>query len=256
VPAPPPVDVRRPLADLVAQVPPGSLLGVGGAGLSRKPLAALDALAAQGRGDLTLVTVVGGLDVEWLLAAGMVRQVIAAYVGLEGLGLAPTFRRMREEGTLAFEEWSEWTLLLALRAAAEGVPYAPTRAALGTDTAKEHPRWREVACPFTGEPLLAVPALAPEVSLIHAAVADPLGQAWVEGDAHADRLLAQASARVLVTAEEVLPEDGRPRLGEPTVWGAAAVAAVPRGAWPGGCAPRYRPDPEAIAARLAAGVAR
>lgn len=239
------VDRRTDVRDLASRIRPGATLGVGGSGLARKPVALLQRLARTGR-DLTLVTLVGGLDVEILLGAGVLTKLVAAYVGLESLGLAPRFRAGREAGTLDFREWSEWTLLLALRAAAEGVPSTLTRAALGTDTEAENADWKRVACPFTGEPLLAVPAIRPDVALLHVSVADRLGNGWIEGDPHADAILAAASGQVMFTAEEVLPVDGRPKLGVPSVAGADAVAEVPHGAFPGGCAPRYRPDPDAI----------
>jgi glutaconate CoA-transferase subunit A len=247
-PAPFRLDRRAAIESLAEWVPDGATVGVGGSGLGRKPLALVRSLIAAGRRDLTVVTLVGGVEVELLLAAGRLRRLVATYCGLEGLGLAPTFRRLRETGRLDFREWSEWTLIQALRAAAEGAPCALTPSALGTDTQREHPDWKVVPCPFTGEPLLAVPAVAPDVALLHVGVADRLGNAWAEGDPHTDRLLAEASRCVLVTAEEVWPEDGRPRLGRPLVTGAAAVAWAPGGAAPGGCAPRYRPDPEAVAA--------
>src|SRR5579875_2309236 len=159
------IDRRADLETVPRWLADGQTVAFGGSGLARKPLAAVRRLLDAGRRDLTVVTPVGGPEVELLLAAGAVRRLIASYVGLEGLGLAPTFRRLREAGALDFREWSEWTLILALRATVEGVPFAATRAALGSDTEADHPDWRRITCPFTGEPLLAVPALAPDLAL-------------------------------------------------------------------------------------------
>ncbi len=239
-------------AEVAAAIAPGSCVGVGGSGLARKPLALVRALAQAGVRDLDLWTGVGGLEVEVLLAAQAVGHLHATYVGLEAVGLAPLFRRAREEGRLAFDEWSEWTLIAALRAGAEGAPFAPVRAGLGSDVAAGHADWRPFASPLDGEPLLAVPPVRPQVALLHVDVATRDGRAYVLGDSHCDRLWALAAERVFVSAERVEGAAWEPPQGlrAPVAWGGAVAGVVyaPGGARPGGIAPWYRPDPDAVRA--------
>jgi glutaconate CoA-transferase subunit A len=252
-PPPRPARVRRCGPDAVARaVPDGARLAVGGSGLARKPMRLVAALAEAGRRDLDLWTGVGGLEVDLLLAAGAVARLHAAFVGLEALGLAPVFRRLREAGRVAFDEWSEWTLIAALRAGAEGAPFAPVRAALGSDVAALHPEWRPFPSPLDGEPLLAVPPVTVDALLLHADVATEDGRAYVLGDPHTDRLWALAAERVYVSAERVYGEGWEPPGGllapvapPDRVEG---VVEAPGGARPGGIAPWYRPEPEAVRA--------
>jgi glutaconate CoA-transferase subunit A len=250
---PAPSAPTRRVADAAAvasAIGDGTRLAVGGSGLARKPLALVEALVAAGRRELDLWTGVGGLEVEMLLAAGAVRTLHASYVGLEALGLAPLFRRWREAGRLRFDEWSEWTLIAAVRAGAEDAPFAPVRAALGSDLVALHPEWRAFASPFDDEPLLAVPPVRPQAALLHVDIATADGRAYVLGDVHTDRLWALAAERVYVSAERVLPASWEPPAGlaAPVAYGpaVAAVVAAPGGARPGGAAPWYRPDPAGV----------
>jgi glutaconate CoA-transferase subunit A len=227
-------------------------VAIGGSGLARKPLTLVRALVEAGRRDLDLWTGVGGLDVELLLAGAAIGQLHATYVGLEALGLAPLFRRLREEGSLAFDEWSEATLIGAVRAGAEGAPFAAMRVALGSDLVPLHADWRAFASPFDAEPLIAVPPVTVDTLLAHVDVATADGRAYILGDAHMDRLWALAAGAVYLSAERVVEETWQPR-GD--VWtrvaaGAvvAGVVAAPGGARPGGDAPWYRPDPDAVQA--------
>lgn len=254
VASPPPVEPAwervTTAAEVAAGIPAGSRVGIGGSGLARKPLSLVKALVDAGVRDLDLWTGVGGLEVEMLLAASAVARLHAAYVGLEGLGLAPVFRRAREEGRLAFDEWSEWSLIAAVRAGAEGAPFAPVRAGLGSDLAPAHPEWRPFASPIDGEPLLALPPVRPEVVLLHVDVATRDGRAYVLGDAHGDRLWALAAERVYVSAERVEEADWEPAHGVVAAVAAgpavAGVVHAPGGCRPGGIAPWYRPDPEGV----------
>ncbi len=254
VTSPPPIEAARERVttalEVAAAIRAGCRLAVGGSGLMRKPLFLVRALVEAGVRDLDLWTGVGGLEVEMLLAASALSELHATYVGLEALGLAPLFRRAREEGQLRFDEWSEWTLIAALRAGAEGAPFAPVRTALGSDLTALHPLWRPFASPLDGEPLLAIPPVRPEVVLLHVDVATRDGRAYVLGDSHCDRLWALAAERVYVSAERIMAADWEPAQGlvAPVAAGAqvAGVVAAPGGARPGGIAPWYRPRAEGV----------
>lgn len=185
----------------------GSSVAFGGGGIQRKPMAAAKALAAAPVNDLAVVTMLGGPDVDVLIGAGKVRELHFAFVGFDAFGLAPNFRKAREAGELRAVEYSEATILAAFEAAAKNLPFLPTRFGLDTDiTETPTAPFRRVVCPFTGEELLAVPPLAPDVAFIHANVADRHGNAVIVGDGYADPLLLQAAKRTFVTAERIVDE--------------------------------------------------
>jgi glutaconate CoA-transferase subunit A len=154
---------------------------------------------------LDLITFLGGPDIDILAAFGRVRSVAFSYVGWDVLGLAPHFRQARESAAVKATEYSERTFLLALRAAAERVPFMPTRSPVGTDlmTVPNSP-YTPLQCPITGQLLAAVSALQPDVAFIHVNIADRLGNGVICGDTYADPLLARASRRVVLTAERLV----------------------------------------------------
>jgi glutaconate CoA-transferase subunit A len=225
-------------ADLVAAVPDGATVGFGGAGLSRKPMRAAVEIGRAGRRDLDLLTFVGGLEVEALLSAGALRSVTASYVGLGAHGRAPRFTEAVASGAVDDREMSEWMLVGGLRAAAMGVPFLPTRAGLGSDLAAER-ALRDVVDPYTGEDFLAVPALRPDVAVIHAWRADSAGNVQVPWPPDhlwdVDITLARAAGTVVVCAEEVVDEETVAREGHLTrlfAFEVTRVVPAPGGSWP------------------------
>lgn len=209
-------------------------------------MAACRALAALGRRDLVVIAFLGSLDVELLLEAGCVGELHAAGVALDAAGLAPRFRRAREEGAPPFVEWSEGAMVAALEAGALGLDSALTRSCLGTDLPRLNPMLREVADPHTGAPVIAARALAPDLALIHVAGVDAHGHAYCDGDLAADGLLARAARRTVVTYEREEPADP-PRVALSRLWIERAVR-VPDGARPTSCHPLYAADLAAVAA--------
>lgn len=198
--------------DLVAGA---ASVAFGGGGLQRKPMRAVSTIARSPLERLDVITFLGGPDVDLLAGLGKIRRLHYAFVGFDSLGLAPRFRAARESGGIEAVEYSEALMLTALEAAAKRLPFLPSRFGLGTDvlTTRTCPM-KTFNCPLTGEVLVAVPALAPDLAVIHANEADAAGNALIHGDAFADCLLAQAAARVVVTAERVvekLPANHPPR---------------------------------------------
>jgi glutaconate CoA-transferase subunit A len=168
-------------------------------------MAAAKALARTALRDLSVVAFLGGPEVDVLVGRGQARAVSFAYVGLDLLGLAPNFRRARERGELDVCEYSESMFITALQAAVRRVPFLPTRSGIGADVvAVPGAPFARVECPFTGEVLTAVPALAPDVAFLHANEADRLGNARICGDPFLDSLLARASGQVVVVADRVV----------------------------------------------------
>lgn len=229
------------LAELAAQIPDGASVGLGGAGLQRKPMAAVRALAAAGRRELRVVSFLGSLEVELLLAAGCVRELHSAGVALDGAGLAPRYRAARQQQTIDFVEWSEGTLLCALQAAARGVPSLPTWMALDTDLPALNSNVREARDPFTDDRVMQVRARALDFAILHVPAIDPAGNAYVEGDIGVDGALARAAKRVFVTYEAVDEEPDPRRTALSRIW-VDAAAQAPNGAWPTGCHPVYSAD--------------
>jgi len=246
-------DRRTSLSEAIAAIEDGAVVGTGGAVLSRKPLAAVRELVASGRRDLELVTFAGSLDVELLVAAGAVRAVRSSSVSLGPAGRAPAFAEAVEAGQIEDLEESEWMLLGGLRAAAAGMPFLPTRAAIGSDLVAAR-GLREVVDPYTGERLLAVPALAPDVAILHAWRADPEGNVQVPWPPDhlwdVDLLLARAARRTIVTVERIVDSGVVAATSERTALFAFEVDAVveaPRGAAPTASPPDYGVDHAGVA---------
>jgi glutaconate CoA-transferase subunit A len=247
--------VRDCVVDLqsaVAEIPDGATVAVGGSPLARKPIAAIRALAQANKRELELLTFTGSLDVELLVRAGALRAVRASYVSLGEAGRARAFEAAVLAGEIEDLEESEWMLLGRLRAAAAGLPFLPTRA--GLESALVAARGlREVSDPYTGVSYLAVPALAPDVAIIHAWRADPEGNVQMpwppEHLADVDVLVARAAKRAVVTVERIVSTDEVMRAPERTVlfgFEVGAVVEAPRGAWPTASAPDYRADLAAL----------
>jgi len=169
------------IEDATALVPDGSTLALGGLSMNSSPMAFVRELIRQGKKDLTLVAIVNGMAVDWLVAAGCVRRVISGLISFEGMGLAPNFRNAIESGTVTLEEYSEYLLIARLRAAATNLPFIPTKAGLGTDVIGLHPETTRLETdPVTGEAYVACTPLPVDVAVVHAHAADVLGNVRVD----------------------------------------------------------------------------
>src|SRR5579862_7635797 len=198
-------DKRASLAEAAALVNDGAMIALGGGLSARLPMALVRELIRQGRRDLHLVGSAHSIDVDLLVAVGAVRRCEESYVGFEqDLGLAPAYRRAAQDGTIEVAESCCATILAQLRAAEFGVPFLPVRGVRGSDIARLHPEYAEVTCPFTGETLVAVPALRPDVALLHAPVGDRYGNLHLEQPYVLDERFACASAAVVATVDEIV----------------------------------------------------
>lgn len=186
-----------------------------------------------------------------ILAAGKCfdRCDIAYIVGLEMRGLSSNARRVMESGAVKVTEWTNATLDWRYKAAAMGVPFFPARSALGTDVFK-HSAAKEITCPFTGQKLLAVPALYPDVSVVHVHRADVYGNCQVDGIAIADYDVARASKHLIVTTEHLVSTDEirkDPLRTLAPYWMVDAVCHVRYGGYPGNMPYEYYSDEEHLA---------
>jgi glutaconate CoA-transferase subunit A len=237
-------DKRASLADAVSLVAAGAMVALGGGLSARLPMAMVRELVRQGRRGLHLVGSAHSIDVDMLVAVGAVRRCEESYVGFEqDLGLAPSYRRAAEDATIEVAESCCATILAQLRASEMGLPFLPVRGVRGSDIARLHPEYAEITCPFTGETLVAVPALRPDVALLHAPSGDRYGNLHLEQPYVLDERFASASRMVVATVDEICSPEEVAAAGV-TVPGhlVAAVAEVPFGAHPTSCYPRYAYD--------------
>lgn len=190
--------------DVVSQLWDGMTLGIGGWGSRRKPMALVRAILRSPLKDLTVVSY-GGPDVGLLASAGKIRRLVFGFVTLDTIPFDPWFNRVREAGEIEVTEYDEGVLGTALSAAAQRLPFLPTRAGLGSDVMRVNPELRTVRSPYGDEELLAVPALKLDASLVHMNRADARGNAQYLGpDPYSDELFALAADRCYVSAEKIV----------------------------------------------------
>lgn len=233
------------LAEAAGLVGDGAVVALGGALSYRQPMALVRELVRQGRRDLHVVGSAHGVDVDLLVAAGAVGTVEESYVGYEqDFGLAPAYRRAAESGSIKLRESCCYTLLQQLRAAEYGIPFMPVRGILGSGILGLHPEYAEIASPFGGgERLVAVPALAPDVALLHAPLADRRGNVHLTRPLVLDERFAFASRNVVVTAERIAETDEVAEAGIVVpAFAVTAVVEAPYGAHPTSCYPSYTYD--------------
>jgi glutaconate CoA-transferase subunit A len=244
------MDKRISLTEAAALVEPGCMLALGGLTLYRRPVAFVMELIRRFQetgapADLTLLTFTAGMESDLLVGSRMVQRVRTCYFGLEIFGLAPMFTYLANRGELEILEETEASLAFGLRAQMAGVGFMPGHGWLGTDLPGLRPDVRTVIDPYSGEELMAFPAIRPDVAVIHALQADLEGNAVIGGNKGVDVELAQVAIKVVVTAEQVVSSLDRVDLAAPAV---TAVVEVPHGAAPTSCHPLYPIDGEAILA--------
>lgn len=239
------IDKRCSLAELAGRVRDGDCVAVGGGLSSREPMALLRELLRSGRKGLHAVGSAHGIDIDLLCGGGAVAASSESYVGFEqDFGMAPNYRRASEDGSVEIRDNCCYTLVQQLRAAIAGLPFMPIRSVRGTDILRLHPEFKTMACPFTGQELVLVPALKPDVALIHAQYGDARGNLRIEGPPVADILFAQASRKVIATVERIVSTERLRELGGVSIpyFYVTALAEVPFGAHPTACYPCYAYD--------------
>jgi len=208
---PPLTSKRRSLAEAIReQVHDGDAVALGLALESGIPFAAVHEIIRQRRKDLTLIGPISDMAFDQLIAAGTVAKVIAAWVGNVAGGSGYGFRRAYEQGQprrIVMEDHSNFTVGLALKAAAMGLPFLPTFTGIGGDIVRGHPRIRPIEDPFGGAGLLAVGALKPDVAIVHVQRTDASGNAHLWGNLGLTVEAAYAARRTIVVCEEIVPDD-------------------------------------------------
>lgn len=244
-------DKLMSVSDAVAKfVHDGDYVASGGFGANRIATALLHEIVRQEITNLGFAGHTTTHDFQ-VLAAGtrsgqrILSRVDAAYiVGLEARGLSSRARWLMESGEVEVCEWTNYALACRFRAAASGVPFMPIRSMLGTDTFRESAA-QKIVCPFTGKPLIAVPALYPDVALIHVHESDVHGNCRIRGITVADWDLPRASKHVIVSAERIVSVDeirSNPNATVIPAFCVDAVCHVPYGSYPGNMAGEYFSD--------------
>jgi glutaconate CoA-transferase subunit A len=225
------------LQDAAALVKDGEHIGIGGCHTSRTPFAMIWALIRARKKDLVVSRSITSTEGDLLLASGITTHVVTSWF-TQGIvwGVSKVMRHYTESKLAHFEEWSHMSIGLRYRAGAMGLPFMPTRSMLGSDVIKLlGDRVRTMTCPFTGEELVLLPALNPDVVLIHVQRCDPYGNAQIDGLQFMDIDLAMAANRVILTTERIVSNDQIRRAPDQTKIPFFAVDAVVE--LPFGCAP-------------------
>ena len=201
------------------------------------PFAAGHEIVRQQRRDLTLVRMTPDLIYDQLIGMGCARKLVFSWGGNPGVGSLYRLRDAVEHGwprPIEIEEHSHAAVSAAYAAGAAGLPCAILRAYAGSDLPRHNPNIRFVTCPFTGESLAAVPAIRPDVGIVHAQRADRAGNVLLEGIVGVQKEVVLASARALVTVEEVVDELRAPGPNAVILpyWTVTAIAIAPGGARP------------------------
>jgi glutaconate CoA-transferase subunit A len=200
------------------------------------PFAAGQEIVRQGKRDLHLIRMTPDLVYDQMIGAGCARALTFSWGGNPGVGSAHRLRDAVEAGwpgPLEIHEHSHAGMAAAYTAGAARLPFGMLRGYIGTDLPGVNPDIRHVTCPYTGEALATVPAINPDVTILHAQKADRRGNVLISGILGAQKEAGLAAARLIVTVEEIVDELDAPMNAVVLPhWIVTAVAHVPGGAWP------------------------
>lgn len=233
------------LEDAANLIADGQSVGIGGSMMSRTPMAMIWQLIRSGRKNLVCSRSITTSEGDLLLGSGLSNHVITSWFS-QGImwGISKVMREHVESGRARYDEWSHLAIGMRFRAGAMGVPFMPMRPMLGSDVLTSRPEARAIACPFTGEKILLVPALNPDVAIIHVHSCDAYGNARIEGLQFMDIDLAMAADKVILTTERIISNDQIRRAPDQTkipFFCVDAVVEVPFGSAPHECYGVYEP---------------
>lgn len=235
------------LATALSVIKDGMTVGIGGWIFHGQPMALIRGLIARGVRDLTLVPAPGSVAPDMLIGAGCVKETACVFISFEHLGLAPNFRRAAQSGAVKVLEMDGPGIAGGLRAGACDLPYGLIPD-LGTDLPKVNPNsYRKARVQEGSRPLLEVPAIKPDVLLLHGQQADEEGNVQYFGAGYFDLLMAQAAKHVICSVDRIVPTSTVRQSARLTKIPSAFVDAIvvtPFGAHPG-CSPGLYDQDEA-----------
>lgn len=170
------------------------------------PFAAGHEIIRQGRKDLVLARATPDLVYDQMVAAGCARKVIFSYMGNPGVGSLRAVRAAIESGALEWEEYSHFGMISRLQAGATGLPFMPMNQTAAVDLERSNPNIRRVVDPYSGNEVMVVPPLKPDVAIVHVQRADAHGNAHLWGIVGEQKEAAFAAKHVILTAEEIVDE--------------------------------------------------
>ena len=223
----------------------GMKLGIGGSTMSRTPMAMIWEIIRQGKKNLSCSRSIISTDGDLLFGSGVSDHIITSWFA-QGIlwGLSKVMRHHVEKEGKKYDEWSHMAVGMRFRAGGMGVPFLPIRSMLGSDLLEQRPEAKQFDCPYTGEQLVLVPALNPDVAIIHVQRCDAYGNAQIDGLQFMDIDLALAANKVILTTERIISNDQIRRTPEHTKIPficVDAVVEVPFGCAPHECYGLYEP---------------
>ena len=243
------VDKRMSEQEAIARfVHDGDYVGTELYGTVRAPMSLTRELIRQDKKNLRLAGQ-GVMELDLIIAAGLVKKLDFTYIGLEVYGVSNALRRAVESGQIEkVVEWSNGGITWRFKAASMGVPFVPVRAMLGTDTFK-YSSAKVVQCPFTGEKVCLLPALILDVGIIHVHRADKYGNAQIDGISGFAFEMSRACKRLIISAEEIVPNEEIRCYPDRTIipyYLVDAVVEASFGSYPGEMCYVYERDEEGI----------
>ena len=171
------------------------------------PFAAGHEIIRQGKKNLTLARATPDLIYDQMVAAGCAKKVIFSYMGNPGVGSLRIVRGAIERGELEWEEYSHFGMITRLQAGASGLPFLPMKQTGAEDLEKVNPQIKRIPDPYGGKDVIVVPALNPDVAIVHVQRADKNGNAHLWGIIGEQKEAAFAAKKVILTAEEIVDEE-------------------------------------------------
>ena len=234
------------LEEAASLVKDGEHVALGGCTASRTPFAMIWALVRAKRKNLSISRSIVSTEGDVLFASGVSRHIMTSWFS-QGIvwGISKVMRHYTESKQARFDEWSHMSMGLRYRAGAMGVPFMPVRSMMASDVAERvKDEIHDMICPFTGERLLLLPAINPDVALIHVQRCDSYGNAQIDGLQFMDIDIAMAANRVILTTERIISNDQIRRMPDHTkipFFTVDAVVEAPFGSAPHECYGIYEP---------------
>lgn len=190
-------------SEIINKLKPNPIIAIGGFLTLRKPMSLIRQLAECQRSDLIILTLSGSFEIDYLLKHELVTELIAPYVGCEMIApVTPIFRSWCIEGRIKADPWDTAMLVQSLKASGENKPFTYWQPGIGTDIPLNNQRMKVEINPETQREEIRIDSIKPDLALIHGSFADHNGNAFINGAAWGDMLLAEVSEKVVVSVEE------------------------------------------------------
>lgn len=233
---------------VINEIKDGDIIAFGGNVLHRSPLDAARKIALSKAKNLHIVKTAMAMEADILCGMGKTKIVSAGFVGYETeYGLCSFYRKAVQSGETWAEEHACYSVITALRAASYGVPFLPIRGFDGSDLL-EAVGLKTVKDPYSGEEMVAIKAIRPDYAFVHVQKADRFGNAQIIGPVYEDLTMVRAAMKVIITCEEIVPDDyfGKDKIADIPGVVTDYVVLDANGAWPGSCAGAYDIDHEEV----------